>query len=305
MGDDKGKAIGQGFRDFLVNEGFSDKTVKTYFNAVRSSLGMEPDEPWRVLNNDGWTRRTKGTYHAALRSWAAFSGDEELEGILDSKAVRKLLSSRSGALSKTTEAIPDEQVDLVMDLLEREYRYEDPSEHPKHKDGWVWPCISLMIKTAMRAGVDLTWISSVAVDEALRNGETLTIVSKGSKERQLPIGAALEELEALAAHPKWKTVADIVAPRAMEKRRHDAAYEKIRRKLKKIAAEAGLDPAEVKTHRFRHSAALWMWRKTNDLLLVRDLLGHSSVSVTETYLRTQRVGEIGEALSDRFGGADE
>lgn len=280
------------FRKHLEEDGAEPKTVRTYVNAVSQMILLNPKEPWRLLETLHLTKRTKVTYLAALKRFAAWKKDDKLRDVLESRATKKLLTVRGGRPPKQTLALPDEEVEAIMGVLEA-YKGQDPL--------WIWPVFRLMVKLALRANVDLTWITHEAVQEALRNGSTLTIVTKGGRERGLPVSGVVEELEALLALPRWDTVADLIAPGSNGDRRHDAAYEAVRRVLKRLAAEAGIDPAGVHTHRLRHAAAHWLLRETKgDIFLVRDLLGHNSVKTTETYLRTARTGEIADALSRRF-----
>lgn len=290
----------EAFTRYLVDQGLEAKTVRTYTNAAKRLLSHNEKEPWELLRSRKLTKQTKVTYYSALRRWAEFRDDAALEAQLTSKPIKKLLTMRGGKPPKTTQGLPEDHVRLVRQVLEDEYHFESAQDHLEHPDGWVWPCLSLLIKLALRANVDLTWISRDAVVEALRNESTLTIVTKGGRERELPIGQVLEELRLLASYEDWQTLADVISPNSIERRRHDAAYERIRRKLKELSAEAGLDPTTIHTHRFRHAAALWMFRETGDLLLVRDLLGHASVTTTEHYLRTSRTSEIAGAMSGRF-----
>lgn len=292
-----------GFTAYLMDEGFATKTVKTYVNAAKRLVEENPAEPWAILRSRRYTKKTKVTYHAALQRWAEFVGDTALEEKLSSRAVKKLLTMRGGKPPKTTQGLPEDHVSLILQVLHDEYKepFETPEDHVSHPNGWVWPCLRIMIKLGLRGQVDLAWITRAAVVEAIRNTSTLTIVTKGGRERELPIDPVREELRVLAAYEDWGTIADIISPNAMESRRHEAAYERVRRKLKEVAREAGLDPSEIHTHRFRHAAALWMLKETGDIFLVRDLLGHSSVQTTEHYLRTSRTSEIADALRDRFG----
>lgn len=289
------------FRKHLEADGLEERSIRTYVNAVRLALATNPDEPWVVLRRKKLTKKTKVTYRAALKRWAEFTRDEELLEILDSRQVKKFLTMRGGKPPKRTKALTEEEVGLILDQLHEQYHYDDLHEDLSERThAWVWPCLSLMIKLALRANVDLTWISRDAVKEALRNGITLTLVTKGGRERDAPIGQVKEELEMLMAIPKWTVLAELISPAALPVRRHDAAYEKVRRCLKSLAEDAGLDPKEVHTHRFRHAAALWLLKETGDIFLVRDLLGHTSVRTTELYLQTSRTGEINAALKERF-----
>jgi site-specific recombinase XerD len=59
----------------------------------------------------------------------------------------------------------------------------------------------------------------------------------------------------------------------------------LRHALPRIARKAGLDGVRVHMHQFRHLYAIELEREGATLSEIRDLLGHSSVSVTDRYLR--------------------
>ena len=55
--------------------------------------------------------------------------------------------------------------------------------------------------------------------------------------------------------------------------------------LKLYATEYGLDPTVVHPHSFRHLFAKNFLRKSNDIVLLSDLLGHDTVETTRIYLQ--------------------
>jgi len=66
--------------------------------------------------------------------------------------------------------------------------------------------------------------------------------------------------------------------------------------LKKLAEAAGIEK-KITSHTARHSAACAMYEEWKDIHRVKRYLGHSSVTITETYLRSMegiRLGEEGE-----------
>lgn len=280
------------FKNYLLEAGLEQKTRTTYLNAVVAALRESEDEPWRILTRSDLTQASKITYRAALKRWADFSDDEELSEFLESRKVKKLLTKKGSKLGKTIRPCTREQVDVMLGSLEEWKHTKD-----LHIDAC---CLSLFIKLGLRASVDLTWIQKSAVEEALENGRVLKIWTKGNRIRSLPISLVKEELETLASIDGWQTIADLLAPNASKETKHQAAYETVRRRLKFLAEQAGLNSKEIRPHMFRHSAADRLWRSTKDIFLVRDFLGHKDSQTTEKYLGADRTEEIGEALEEIY-----
>ncbi|MCB9233940.1 MAG: site-specific integrase [Bacteroidia bacterium] len=74
----------------------------------------------------------------------------------------------------------------------------------------------------------------------------------------------------------------------------------INRYLKILAEKAGVD-AKVTTHTARHSAADFLRRQNVNVYDISKILGHSSIKVTEAYLKTLDVDSMDSAM-DSLGG---
>ncbi len=68
-------------------------------------------------------------------------------------------------------------------------------------------------------------------------------------------------------------------------------------RIKELALKYGINPDVVHPHSFRHLFALNFLAKSNDLVLLADLLGHESVDTTRIYL--QRSSHEQKKLIDR------
>lgn len=67
--------------------------------------------------------------------------------------------------------------------------------------------------------------------------------------------------------------------------------------LQKYAIKYGIDPKYMHPHSFRHLFAIEFLKRNNNLSLLADLLGHSSVATTAIYTRLTRE-EQQNALDD-------
>jgi len=279
------------FYDYLVGEeGLEPRSAANYRNSVRKAYEHDLEEPWRILERKKLQRRTRASYRAALLKWARWGDLSELEERLLSPSVKKLLRDRKARPDKVITPLNEEQVQAFLAVLD-EYEDQDPL--------WVWPCLRMVVKLGLRAGADLTRIRRDSVEEAMESG-VLRIWTKRSKQRDLPASLIIDELHTLLLQEQWAELCDLISPGASEATRPQAAYESVRRWTKRLAKAAGIAPDEVWTHRFRHTAADYLYEQAGDILAVRDLLGHSSTATTERYLRGRRTKRVAEAMKGRF-----
>ena len=68
---------------------------------------------------------------------------------------------------------------------------------------------------------------------------------------------------------------------------------------KRLAEKAGVDPAKVFPHNFRHLFAATYYRENKDIVRLADILGHSSIETTRIY--TMHSGEEQRRQMDKLG----
>lgn len=128
---------------------------------------------------------------------------------------------------------------------------------------------------------DIDWSNGVA-----------TIMGKGSKERKCPLGCvALECLKKF----RDEFAADISrnAPIILNKRKERLSVRQVQLILKKYLALAEL-PSDITPHKIRHSYATHLLNNGANLRIVKELLGHESLSSTQiyTHMDFQRLKEV-------------
>lgn len=287
------------FQDHLA-ETLSQNTAVTYAKALEQALRDYPDDLLGILRRHGIRHSTRQTYRAALRQWAEWTGDDHLLARVVSSQVRRELKAavreQHGRQARRyrVEPFSEAEEEAIRRTL-REWR-EHFDRAPDGALAWRWPAISMMFALGLRAGADLALLTKADVDAALRDGVELVIASKGDKDRALPAVLVVDELKALRRlrGGRWKVLAEVISPGA--KSPVDAAYERLRRMVKQLAAEAGLDPEGVHPHRFRHSAAHRLYEATGDLVKVKRFLGHENIDTTLRYLKAKQTQEIGNDL---------
>ena len=115
---------------------------------------------------------------------------------------------------------------------------------------------------------------------------TAHVLGKGSKRRSVPVGRPA--LQALAA---WLAVrGDLMKPGGNEpalfisRLGRRLTPNQLRSRLKAQGLQAGL-PTHVHPHMLRHSYASHLLQSSGDLRAVQELLGHASISTTQTYTK--------------------
>ena len=279
----------QPFRDWLIDEvGLSARTAATYCRCVRAS--RKRNQILAVIRDPNSPTSTRTLYRAALTRWATFRNDGELLTTLKSPKMSREVRSGSKKLPKRVRPIPPDQMQRFIMTLDALREMDDvPS--------WVWPSLSLLRKLALRAGVDLCQIRREAVIEALETG-VLRIWTKGERVRELPTRQVQDELFGLLdLGPDWEILADVIAPTSRIACRMDTAYRQVADFLKAVAKAADIEPREIHSHRFRHTRALELYKKSKDVRLVQKFLGHRSLETTQHYLQVS-IEEMDDYMDD-------
>jgi len=152
-----------------------------------------------------------------------------------------------------------------------------------------------LIELLYATGLRVSELVGLRLANIARNGQTLTVIGKGSKERMVPLSDPARDAVAawIAArdaapekgHEKAKAQGKIKSPflfPAATREGHlpRAAFNDI---LKTLAAEAGIDGARVSPHVLRHSFASHMLAHGADLRSLQQMLGHADISTTQIY----------------------
>jgi integrase/recombinase XerC len=150
-----------------------------------------------------------------------------------------------------------------------------------------------------RALIAIAWRSGLRIGEVLAlrpkdiDLDTGTVVvqhGKGDKRRVVGIDAGTAALLARWLDVRGRCGANSRAPVfcTLDGGQIDSSY--VRHLLPRLARKVGIEK-RVHAHALRHSHAIELEREGASLSTIRDLLGHSSASVTDRYLRRLGAGE--------------
>ncbi|MBL0927498.1 MAG: tyrosine recombinase XerC [Phycisphaerales bacterium] len=147
-----------------------------------------------------------------------------------------------------------------------------------------------MLETLYSTGIRVSELVDLNSDDLDEPGEALRVKGKGKKERVVPLGShALASIrryrEVLAGDQRFNP--NNIAfqpgkPLFINKHGGRLSSRSVRRKLDKYLRQCGLDPT-ISPHTLRHSFATHLLDNGADLRSVQELLGHQSLSTTQTY----------------------
>jgi len=148
--------------------------------------------------------------------------------------------------------------------------------------------IELLYSCGVRVG-ELVNIDIMDID--LENG-LVTVMGKGTKERIIPVGS-----KAIDSVRNYLKIRSNFKPRTqslfLNSRGHSLTPRSIERVVKDLCVRAALNK-KISPHVLRHSFATHLLGSGADLRSIQDMLGHSSLSITQKYTHTsiEKIMEI-------------
>lgn len=169
---------------------------------------------------------------------------------------------------KLPKALSVEEVDKLLNIkLKTPYDYRNKA------------MLELMYATGMR----ISELINLKLTDIDFENETIRVLGKGSKVRQVPIGEyAMKYLNIYIKYYRSyfvKETSDYVFLSVRGDKMTRQAFFKI---LKQIARKQGID-TDFSPHTIRHSFATHMLEAGADLRSIQELLGHESISTTQIY----------------------
>ncbi|HSJ12817.1 MAG TPA: tyrosine recombinase XerC [Longimicrobiales bacterium] len=235
--------------------------------ALRAFLGE--------LNRRGLARRSIARKLSSVRSFLRFLHREEIVEANPARAVRspKLDRRLPGWLTRAEV----EKLFAAAELRSAEGSFRGVRDHA---------VVELFYATGMRLS-ELQALDTTSLDLV---SEQVRVLGKGRKERIVPIGRA-----AAAALRRYELRRDELVGRTAGDRHALFLSERGRRlsgrqlqNLMKAFLDRAAGDAGLSTHSLRHSFATHLLDAGADLLAVKELLGHASLSTTRIYTHTSK-----------------
>lgn len=147
----------------------------------------------------------------------------------------------------------------------------------------VRPHLASFIQLALHTGCRRNELLRLRLQRVRTEERLITLESedtKTKKHRVIPLNAPA--LEALATMAKWRTEHCPASPWVFPSPRdHSKPLSTIQKGFRSLCIKANID--DFRIHDLRHTCASWLVMAGVPLLVVRDLLGHSSIEMTERY----------------------
>ncbi|HET9249462.1 MAG TPA: tyrosine recombinase XerC [Actinomycetota bacterium] len=137
------------------------------------------------------------------------------------------------------------------------------------------------------SGLRVSEVAGLTIDRVDLDRGRVTVVGKGDKEREVPLGDLARE--AVAA---WLPVRGVLGPGVddelfMNRRGRPIGPRDIRRLVGRYG-RAALSGRRVTPHTLRHSFATHLLEGGADIRAVQEMLGHASVATTQRYTHVSR-----------------
>ena len=275
-----------------VDEYFSD--LRTFFRFIKVQKGIvPPDTPYREI-------RVDDVDLALVSSVTLTDGYEFMNYLLRVRKNNKAARARKTTSVKSFYSyLTDKKHLLAVDPLKELERPNAREKNPMPKYLTLEQSIELLnavegkykerdyciLTFFLNCGMRLAELVAMNYND-IKPNHTAQIIGKGSKKRLIYLNDAC--MSAFEAYMKVRPVDGVRAEDkyalflSAQKRR--ISREMVQKMVYKYLEKIGLDSQGYSVHKLRHTAATLMYQHGNvDIRVLKDVLGHESLSTTEIY----------------------
>lgn len=268
-----------------LEKNLSGNSVISYTNDLRNFFGYISDLQIRDLNeittdhirgfleelsNLELSETTSARYHSSLKGFFSYNF---LQEYTERNPMEKIKAPK--LKKELPEVLSVEEIDLILNQI--------------HTTTTAGQRDRAMIETLYACGLRVSELTGLAISDYFPGEEMIRAFGKGSKERYIPVGnsaiKAINEYltEARPILNKGKA-GGIMFLNGRGKKLSRMGVWKI---IQKYVAAAGISK-RVYPHIFRHSFATHLIEGGADLRAVQEMLGHTSITVTQIYTHVDR-----------------
>ena len=142
-----------------------------------------------------------------------------------------------------------------------------------------------IITLFLNCGMRLSELVSLNLSD-IRSNNTLVVTGKGNKERTVYLNSAC--VDAINAYLPYRPVDGVKGKDRdalfISRQKGRISPKTVQYVVKTTLEKAGLGDRDLSTHKLRHTAATLMYQHGNvDVLAIKEILGHESLSTTQIY----------------------
>lgn len=161
-------------------------------------------------------------------------------------------------------------------------KYPTPEQSEKLLSAARSPLELAIIWLLLTTGVRRSELVSLEFSDLCSDGTELRIHGKGNKERIVPLPCRTQEVLQEYLNARGDSAGPLLRNRAANR----VGYTSLRRMFNRLLRRASLEDCGFTLHSTRHAYATMLVKAGVDLGTVRDLLGHSDISVTSVYIHS-------------------
>jgi integrase/recombinase XerD len=277
---EKAEKINQ-FKNWLQSKRYSDNTIKTYIEALKSFLMFYNSKPIETINNDDLILYNNDYI---LKNQLSSSYQNQIVNAvklffstIENKAMKEELIHRPKGEKKLPNVLSKEEVKMILEA----------HTNIKHKT-----MLSLIFSCGLRRS-ELLNLKPTDIDS--KRNIVIIRQAKGKKDRITPLSPKI--LELLRAYYKAYKPQTFL----FEGQEPNTIYsEHSLQSVLKQALQKAKITKPVSLHWLRHSYATHLLESGTDLRYIQELLGHNSSKTTEiyTHVSTKNIQQIKSPFDD-------
>ena len=238
--------------------GMSDKTITdrlTILRRIPGAASITPQGFDRFLTSTAWAKATRANYHGAIRAWCKWLI------ITGRRADDPTLIATTPKVKKgRPRPVADAHLTILLDTR-------------------MYKRTRAMILLAAYAGLRVSEIAAIKGDDVDTVINTITVIGKGDKERQIPLHPILKDLAAAMPRRGWWF------PTYVGNTKHLACGpmlgNSVSSSISNVMDHAGIPDTP---HALRHWFGSALREAGVDSLVIKELTGHESLATTAIYV---------------------
>lgn len=278
------------FQDWLErSQGHNATHAAHLSHTAWLAIVQHPANPARRLLDEELAHPQKATLRTALREFASYLLQTPKSNAQEQAYARRIINAMSviplrdplTVIShsprkkgpKATDPMPEDDVTRFLEAIETRHIREG-SRHP-----WARPLLRIatlvgLVEPHLVVQIEKKSINEAVIDEDQGRKGGLTVWSRKSRSRIIPVSLIEAELRALAYWPvPWGTVADLMAQGTENP--SVAAINRYRAELAATAKEAGIFQLHRTALALKKAALVRLYKEHKDLIQVQAVFGYT------------------------------